>query len=201
MKARLTFLTFASCFILLGCGEYVSTALPGPVSNYSPVAKPQPPSTIKKDSQSASGEQGQRQIGPIFDPILLELQQKTDVPLRLPTYLATEAETNPLYAIVEKATPEHYEVQVAFTRDCSGGNACHYGTLSGQAVKRVVSRKKGKPVSLVKGITGYFVDAKCGANCSDSVLVWMEHDFRYTIGIKAADMETLIRVANSAIAQ
>ena len=121
--------------------------------------------------------------------------------MRLPTYLATELETNPLYAIVETATPEHYELQVAFTRDCSGGNACHYGTVSGQVVKQAVSRKKGKAVSLAKGVTGYFVDAKCGANCPDSILVWMEDGYRYTIGIKAADMETLIKVANSAIAQ
>ena len=137
----------------------------------------------------------------IFGPIVSGLQQQTHVPLKLPTYLATEDETNPLYAIVESATPTAYKLQLAFTKDCTGGNVCHYGTVSGQVAKSSTSRERGTAVSLVNGVTGYFVDSNCGANCSDSTLNWTQSGYRYTVGIKAANIETLKKVANSAIEQ
>ena len=61
--------------------------------------------------------------GVIFERVLPRLRQKTRVPLRLPTYLATEDETHPLHAIIETATPTRYQLQLAFTPDCTGGNA------------------------------------------------------------------------------
>jgi hypothetical protein len=198
----LTFLTLATCSVLLGCSESASSALPQSRSNDTSTAKSQPKPTFPTNAQRDlhfTKQQGKPELNSIFDPILSELQQKTRVPLRLPTYLAGEEETNPLYAILEKATGEHYELQIAFTKNCTGGNVCHYGIISGQTAKRAVEREKGKPVSLVKGIVGYFVDAKCGANCTDSTLVWKEGSYRYTVGIKAADIETLTKVANSAI--
>ena len=112
--------------------------------------------------------------GAIFDPILQVLRQKTRVPLRLPTYLALEEETYPLTAIIELAAPTRYRLQLAFTPDCAGGNVCRYGMVSGQAVGRKAKRMRGKAVKLAKGITGYFIDAECGANCSDSTLVWQQ---------------------------
>ena len=138
--------------------------------------------------------------GAIFERVLPMLRQKTRVPLRLPTYLATETETYPLHAIVEAASPARYELQLAFTPDCTGGNACRYGIVSGRAVRRSSKSLRGKPVKLAQGVTGYFVDAKCGANCSDSTLSWQQGGYRYTVGIKAADVEMLRKVANSAIA-
>ena len=57
----------------------------------------------------------------------------------------------------------------------------------------------GKAVKLAKGITGHFIDAECGANCSDSTLSWQQGGFRYMVGIKAANLEILRKVANSAI--
>ena len=138
-------------------------------------------------------------VNSIFKPVLPILQKKTRVPLRLPTYLATEGEEYPLHAIVEVATPTHYELQLAFTPDCTGGTACRYGTISGQAIRPSAKRLRGKTVKLAQGITGYFVDATCGANCSDSTLSWNQDGYRYTVGIKAEKMGTLIKVADSAI--
>ena len=137
--------------------------------------------------------------GAIFERALQVLRQKTRVPLKLPTYLAAEEETYPLNAIIEFAAPKRYELQLAFTPDCTGGNACRYGLVSGQAVGRKAKRMRGKAVKLARGITGYFIDAECGANCSDSTLSWQEGGYRYTVGIKAANVETLRKVANSAI--
>jgi hypothetical protein len=137
-------------------------------------------------------------INPVFVPILPLLRQRTHVPLRLPTYLAAEGEGRQLYAIVEQVTFSRYEIQLAFTKDCTGGNACRYGMISGHVAKGA-RRVKGKVVRLDRGIVGRFVDAVCGAVCSDSTLTWDQDGYRYTVGIKAADMGTLMKVANSAI--
>jgi hypothetical protein len=60
-------------------------------------------------------------------------------------------------------------------------------------------RPNGKPVKLERGITGYFIDAKCDRVCNDSTLTWQQGGYRYTVSIKAADVDTLRKVANSAI--
>lgn len=145
-------------------------------------------------SQNPSGD-----AAAIFEKAAPELRQKTRVPFRYPTYFATEAETNPLYAIIERATPNGYELEVAFTPDCGGGNACRFGMVAGEKIASGAKRLRGKTVKLSHGVEGYFVDAKCGANCTDSTLTWEQDGYRYTVGIKAANVETLTKVANSAI--
>ena len=59
---------------------------------------------------------------------------------------------------------------------------------------------EGQPVALGDGIIGYFVEATCGANCSDATLTWEQDGYRYTVGIKARDKADLIEMANLAIA-
>jgi hypothetical protein len=71
--------------------------------------------------------------------------------------------------------------------------------VSGRTIEGTVRQEKGRAVPLDQGIIGYFVDAKCGANCSDSTLNWSQDGYRYTVGIKAENLQTLIKVANSAI--
>ena len=137
--------------------------------------------------------------GAIFDKVLQPLRQRTRVPLRLPSYLATESETSPLYAIIMTATSKRYELQLAFTPDCDGENVCRYGMVSGIVAPPRPKRPPGKPVKLMRGITGYFIDAKCDRTCSDSTLTWQQDGHRYVVGIKAADIDTLRKVANSAI--
>lgn len=135
----------------------------------------------------------------IFEPVMQSLKQKTRVPLRLPTYLANEEETSPLYANVEKASASDYSILIDFTEDCNGATACHYGRVTGQAVKPGAKHDKGKAVKLANGITGHFVDAKCERICGDSELSWDANGYRYTVGIKAEKEDKLIKVANSAI--
>lgn len=133
----------------------------------------------------------------LYKPILSQLQQKTKVPLKLPNDWAAEEESNPLYAILEKAEPNSYEIQVAFTPDCGGGTACHYGSLFGKQKSLSDKKLKGTPVKLANGKEGYFQDAVCKANCSDSTLTWDEGNYRYTITFKAGSVRTLTRIVNS----
>lgn len=135
----------------------------------------------------------------VFKPVQARLLRKTRVPLKLPTYLATGPEATPLHAIVEVATPARYELLLAFSPDCSGASVCRYGMVSGQVMRSKSARPQGKAMKLARGITGYFVDFDCDLSCSDSTLSWMQGGYRYTVGIKAAEAEQLVKVANSAI--
>ncbi len=71
--------------------------------------------------------------------------------------------------------------------------------VEGEAISSQNPVLNGEKVFLASNITGYFTDATCGANCSDSTLVWEQNDVRYTVALKAGKLETLVKIANSAI--
>ncbi|WP_096608096.1 hypothetical protein [Calothrix sp. NIES-2100] len=135
----------------------------------------------------------------VFRPILAKLKQKSRIRILLPKFVPESDGENKVYAIVENATLKKYEILLGFSPDCTGGTACRLGIVTAEAVTRKTPRLTGKPVTLAKGIRGYFVDATCGANCSDSTLTWRERGVQYTVGIKAGDRASLIKMANSAI--
>ncbi len=135
----------------------------------------------------------------VFKPILAKLKQKTRIPIILPKFIPGVERENPLYAIIENATPKKYEILLGFSPDCSGGTACRFGIVTAEAVTNKTPPLTGKKVSLARGITGYFVDFSCGANCSDATLTWRQKGGQYAIGLKAGDRTSLVKMANSAI--
>jgi hypothetical protein len=136
----------------------------------------------------------------IFSKIKAELLNKTSVPLRLPSLLPDVGDAeNPLYGRVQKAEKGDYTIELGWVENCDGGNACHYGTVRGSTSKLVENGGAKVPVKLRGGILGYFIHSTCGAHCDDSAVGWAERGYYYSISIKAADMETLVAVANSAI--
>lgn len=137
---------------------------------------------------------------PIFSSIHSVLQAKTKLPIRLPTYIPESDGPNPIYALLESATASNYEIVLAFTKDCTGGNACRLGGIAAEAITAKSPPHTGEAVSLANGILGYFTNATCGANCSDSTLTWEQNGVRYTVAIKAGKVTTLVKMANSAIA-
>ncbi|MEH1767159.1 MAG: hypothetical protein V7L27_29480 [Nostoc sp.] len=154
--------------------------------------------TINKQSQLIA-QQSKTQSHSIFKTILPKLKQKTQIKILLPKFIPESDGENPIYAIIEAATKNNYDILLGFSPDCSGGTACRLGVLSAEAVTRKTPRLTGKPVSLAKGITGYFVDFACGANCSDATLTWRQQGVQYIVGLKAGDRTSLIKMANSAI--
>jgi hypothetical protein len=154
--------------------------------------------TINNQSQLLA-QQSQTQAHPVFKSILPKLKQKTQIQILLPKFIPESDGENPIYAIIEAAAEQKYDILLGFSPDCSGGTACRLGILSAEAVTRKTPRLTGKPVSLVKGITGYFVDFTCGANCSDATLTWRQQGVQYVVGLKAGDRTSLIKMANSAI--
>lgn len=146
-----------------------------------------------------------------------KLKAKTRVPLKLPTRIPQE--DYPLYITVNTATSEQYELTIGTDKDCSGGNYCRYGTISGRKISpstpsveeeyaflndptyqpSVRSTKKMGKVALANGIQGYFIPYVCGANCDDSKVIWEQNGYRYLVGIKSGDKKTVVDMANSAI--
>ncbi len=137
---------------------------------------------------------------PIFREILPVLKTQTSLPIRLPAYIPETDGHNPIYALLEIATTSEYRIMLAFTENCTGGNACRLGNIFAEANTSKTPTLTGEAVPLANGITGYFTDATCGANCSDSTLVWEQNNVRYTVAIKAGKVATLVKVTNSAIA-
>jgi hypothetical protein len=153
----------------------------------------------------------------IFRPALSQLQAKTRVSLLLPAYVPKE--DYPLYVTVNIAEPERYELTIGATEDCSGGNYCRYGTVSGQKVTSSTpsveeeyaflndpqyqpterSPERMGRVTLANGIKGYFIPYVCGANCDDSKVIWEQNGDRYLVGLKRGDKKTVVEMANSAI--
>lgn len=183
-------------FLLVGL---LSTCQMTPVEDLSRAfSSPSPPSSIGTYS-SIKTQPTQTQPHAIFSNLLPKLKVQTELPVRLPAYIPELEGSNRLYALLESVNASEYRIQLAFTEDCTGENACRLGSIFAEAITAQSPDLTGKTVALADGITGYFTDATCGANCSDAALTWQQDSVRYTIAVKAGKVETLARMANSAI--
>ena len=140
-----------------------------------------------------------RAAHPVFKSIIPTLQKKTKVPILLPTYIPESDGEIPLYARLETINPAKYFILLDFDPKCKGGTACRLGSISGELITAKNRPLKGKIITLSKQRKGYFVDAVCGANCSDSTLSWQEKGYFYQVAIKAGDLSSLVKMANSTI--
>ncbi len=134
----------------------------------------------------------------IFQPILSKIQNQSKIPIFLPSYIPESDHPN-LLAILEQADSSAYKIMLAFDESCTGGTACRLGSISGKSINRNY-QPNGEEVLLADNITGYFSDASCGANCSDSTLVWINDLNLYQVSLKAGKQDNLVKMANSAIA-
>jgi hypothetical protein len=138
----------------------------------------------------------------IFDRLKTILAQKTKVPVRLPAYLPEHAEKDrSLFVILERADKTGYTVEVAMDPECGEAqHVCYFAYLEGSA--RPIPENGGRrhKVALQGGITGYVIAETCGAHCDGSAVGWKEGGYYYRIQFKAESKVSLIKVANSAIA-
>lgn len=134
----------------------------------------------------------------IFQPILSKIQKQTKIPILLPSDIP-ESDHPRLLAILEQVNSLEYKVMLAFDEYCTGGTACRLGSISGNSVEEDFV-PDGEKVTLANHITGYFTDAQCGANCSDATLSWIDNNIHYQVALKAGKQDTLVKMANSAIA-
>lgn len=128
------------------------------------------------------------------------LLTETEVPVRWPSTIPAGAdEANPIFVNLLSADRTSYDIELGWVEGCTGGNACHYGTVRGSVAPLSENEGVRVPVKLRGGIQGNFIDSTCGAHCDDSAIGWIEGKYHYSISIKAEKKETLIKVVNSAI--
>ena len=143
-----------------------------------------------------------------FQPVASALKGKTRVPLVIPSALPKNEEVDRFYCTVITLEPNEYEAIIGWTTECGGGNACRIGSFYGKRSPggRIMGTgnyhfemRRARRVRLMGGITGYFVDATCGANCSDSKVFWKQGGYEYMVGLKMGEMTNVVALANSAI--
>lgn len=184
------------CLTLSACqsAPVAQTPAASPSVAPSPVVSPSPsPSPAKPPAATATPS-------PIFRQVFPALKSATQIPVLLPGYVPEADTPDRVFAILETADASTYQILLAFTEDCRGGTACRLGQVTGAVATPKAAVVAGKAVQLNNGIMGDFVEAKCGANCSDATLTWDQDGYRYMMAIKAGREETLVRMANSAIA-
>jgi hypothetical protein len=132
------------------------------------------------------------------------------VPVMLPPEFPTQPGQPEIVPYLIGAQEGEYEASLDYGTDCQGAGACHYGVITGMRMPAAVAVPVGttnfpfdagraEQVSLEKGVTGYFVDATCGANCNDSQVWWVYDGYQYSIGLKAGPRDMVIALANAAI--
>ncbi len=136
--------------------------------------------------------------------VIPELQQKTSVPLRLPTRIPALDNEQDLYAIVTAVEKDRYVVVLGATPDCEGQHVCTFGTAMGASrplseLNEDDMNGRWTAVRLTHGIKGRFRAFTCAAYCGESVVSWSEGKYHYAIGMKAEKKAVLISIANSAI--
>jgi hypothetical protein len=150
-------------------------------------------------AKSVSVSPTKQTANPVFSPIIPTLKKKTKVPLWLPSYIPESEGDIPLYAQLETVTAKSYSILLGFEPECNGGTACRLGSVSGEIMNSKNKILKGNKITFSRKRQGYFVDAICGANCSDSILSWQEKGYIYQVAIKAGDLKTLVKIANSTV--
>ena len=135
----------------------------------------------------------------IFAPLIKDLQAQTSAPLRLPIRVIEHAGRSPLYSRIEFVEPTGYGIRMAYTPHCLVASACTYGVFFVELASESQESLEGEVIPLAQNIAGYFADYTCKARCSDARLIWDRDGYRYYLGIKAGKLETLVKLANSAI--
>jgi hypothetical protein len=133
----------------------------------------------------------------LFEDVLPEVKEKTEVPVLLPQRYRSDSERN---VPSGKGRRRGYTLSIAAVRGCGGATACFVADFS---AKRGEDPHYTRKVKLTGGRTGYFKPLTCGASCSPPVIEWVEDDVLYWIqaqaGTKRQEKKRLRRMANSAI--
>lgn len=148
--------------------------------------RPESPSSTVQDSSP-------------FPEIDTSAVSKISIPLRFPRFLP-ETGGAKIFAVVREAESGQYDILLATTLPCGGGNACTYGSAEGS--KHSLDPVLGKTiqVALGKGIIGHFTASSCYAFCSQAYVRWEENGIFYSIGVKAGKRDDMVKAARSAIA-
>ena len=133
----------------------------------------------------------------LFADVLPKVNDRTEVPVRLPQRYITDADE--LFAS-GSGRKRSYSLGIAAIPDCGGATACFVADFS---AKRGEDPHYTRKLSLTGGRTGYFKPLSCGASCSPPAIEWRQGGVLYSIqahaGTKRQEKKRLRKMANSAI--
>lgn len=158
-------------------------------------------------SQSDPARQVFARIEP-FPAASMQAIRNTGVPPMLPANFPVSADLPAVVPYPLRTETGIYELSLDYGEQCQGAGACHYGMLAG--MQTTFSAPVGtsnypfdsalaQPVTLDRGMTGYFVESACGANCGDAIIWWVHGGYQYALGLKAGQRDQVVALANAAI--
>jgi hypothetical protein len=156
---------------------------------------------------SGSGQSATADGDPFAWPDLEKLAL-TGVPYMLPPEFPVEAGLPEIVPYFITRDADVYEISLDYGVECQGVGACHYGFLGAHLADGALptgssqypfDSSRAQTVQLDRGITGYFMDAQCGANCGDAVVYWIYNGYEYMLGLKAGPKDIVVALANAAI--
>jgi hypothetical protein len=151
-----------------------------------------------------------------YPDLIQSLQQRTELPLRLPSFLPTHGgwepgESIPYFFNLAMSDPASYSFYLDLTNNCDGATACNKGEIRAKLVKPstpsleqnqwVETYQQGdlKTVELAQGIQGIFAPSVCQVYCSYARMIFDFDGVRYFVGFDVGKREQLEKTANSII--
>jgi hypothetical protein len=134
-------------------------------------------------------------LNPAFQGIISPLKSGTNVPVLLPVTLV--GSPNTIVGQIVEVSTNSFTVQVSMGSQCPTAMYCRFGTVHGELTTSQTPPLTGIQVPFEPGITGYYLDAVCHANCNESVLGFDYNGYQYTIGILAAPQANILTTAQS----
>jgi len=144
-----------------------------------------------------------------FDSNNMQIIVQTGVPPMLPAKFPIEPGLPTIFPFLLTTDQGEYEFSLDYGVECRGAGACHYGVIAGKGATGNMptgtrsfpfEADRAEQFSLAYGISGWFVDYTCGANCNDAKVYWIYDGNEYMIGVKAGPRQNVIDLANATIA-
>ena len=131
-----------------------------------------------------------------FSSKLSNVKSKSDVPVRLPTRVASPRPADEVFGTVESARDGRYHLALGVGRGCHEATACFIASFFAQ--RGMAPDPKLRRVDLAQDIVGRFRPIKCGASCAAAAVQWRQAGVAYEIQFKGTRRQ-MVRLANSAI--
>jgi len=169
-------------------------AAPVAAGSATTVVQPEPEVSTTTTTIAETNPNESLVVDPIFEPIMSDLVEFTELPIALPLEIGEEFDG--LAATLLDVDTDSYGIILGFG-ECSGGTACRVGSIDAIALDNIDYdiEADGVPLPLPGRRTGYFFDAACGANCSDGFIRWIDSDVVYSVGLKAARVDDVLPFA------
>jgi len=139
----------------------------------------------------------------MFRPILADLKGLL-ITVLLPTYVPHQHDAGVhLSAAVDDRSQWGYLVDIGYTPQCSGADACRLGSVTGGAeidTPTIFDYPRAHHVRLHNGKQALYFPFTCGASCGDSVLAFQVDGIVYTVSVKGGSLQEVLAMANSVTA-